>query len=112
MLILSSITLRAHNLSISTASEPCLNLRVDIKPFSEATDWDATSNTSQRSSETSSLQQSIDVGHKYVQTMQTRLPGLIMNHVRNFFYKNSQHFFLYDLALNRWKKHFQWFHVH
>lgn len=68
---------RAHNLSISTSSEPCLNLKVDIKPFSEAPDWDASSN----SKEVSSLQQSIGVGQKYVQNMQNRLPGLIMNQV-------------------------------
>lgn len=73
---------RAHNLSISTSTEPCLNLKVDIKPFSESTiDWDASSNSSSQR-EISPLQQSIGVGQKYVQNMQTRLPGLIMNHVR------------------------------
>lgn len=70
---------RAHNLSIAAAVEPCLYLKVDIKPFSEAPDWDAASNTSNR--DVSPLQQSIGVGQKYVQTMQTRLPGLIMNQV-------------------------------
>lgn len=72
---------RAHNLSISTSTEPCLNLKVDIKPFSESTiDWDASSNSSSQR-EISPLQQSIGVGQKYVQNMQTRLPGLIMNQV-------------------------------
>lgn len=31
--------------------------------------------------ELSTFQQSIGAGHKYVQNMQTRLPGLIMNKV-------------------------------
>ncbi|KAG4074486.1 hypothetical protein HA402_015775 [Bradysia odoriphaga] len=76
---LDAAFLRAHNLSISTSTEPCLNLKVDIKPFSESTiDWDASSNSSSQR-EISPLQQSIGVGQKYVQNMQTRLPGLIMN---------------------------------
>lgn len=62
-------------------TDPCLNLKVDIKPFSEASDWDSSSSTK----EISSIQQSIGVGQKYVQNMQTRLPNLIMNQVMNIF---------------------------
>lgn len=72
---------RSHNLSIAMAGEPCLNLKVDIKPFSETSEWESASNCSAK--EASSLQQSIGVGQKYVQHMQTRLPGLIMNQVRD-----------------------------
>lgn len=76
---------RAHNLSIASSSEPCLNLRVDIKPFSEAPDWDAANTTPtgyiRNEISASPLQQSIGVGQKYVQNMQTRLPGIIMNQV-------------------------------
>lgn len=72
-----------HNMSIATASEPCLNLKVDIKPFSEAPDWDASNQSSSAGGnrDVSQLQQSIGAGQKYVQTMQTRLPGMIMNQV-------------------------------
>lgn len=89
---------RAHNLSVATASEPCLNLRIDVKPFSEAPDWDtapptpatpATSvaNTIQTqataAAEPAAMPTSIGAaGQKYVQTMQTRLPGLILNQVQ------------------------------
>lgn len=73
---------RAHNHSISNGTDPCLSLTVDIKPFSEASDWDASIATNK---EGTSLQQSIETGQKYVQTMQTRLPGLFMNHMGKTF---------------------------
>lgn len=79
--------LRAHNQSITSASEPCLNLRVDIKPFAEAPDWDSTSNNSIRET-SSAIQQSIGAigaGQRYVQNVQNRLPGLIINHMEKTF---------------------------
>lgn len=51
-----------------------MSLTVDIKPFCEASDWDTS--TSARDVATP-LQQSIGVGQKYVQNMQSRLPGLV-----------------------------------
>lgn len=80
---LDAAFLRAHNLSITASSDPCLNLRVDIKPFSEAPDWEAGSNNASR--ETSPLQQSITSGQRYVQNVQNRLPGLIMNQMEKTF---------------------------
>lgn len=73
---------RAHNHSISFGTDPCLTLTVDIKPFSEASDWDPTNTTTK---EVTPLQQSIGVGHKYVQNVQIRLPGLIMNQMEKTF---------------------------
>lgn len=70
---------RAHNLSITTASEPCLNLKIDIKPFSEAPDWDITTTNIAREI---SIQQSFGAGHKYVQN---KLPGLIINQMEKTF---------------------------
>ena len=32
---LDAAFLRAHNISVATKSEPCLNLKIDVKPFSE-----------------------------------------------------------------------------
>ncbi|XP_058060056.1 uncharacterized protein LOC131210781 [Anopheles bellator] len=81
---LEAAFLRAHNQSIATKSEPCLNLRVDIKPFSEASEWDgngaATATSIPR--ELVSLQQSLGAGQKYVQN---KLPGLIMNQMEKTF---------------------------
>ncbi|XP_035777349.1 uncharacterized protein LOC118458714 [Anopheles albimanus] len=81
---LEAAFLRAHNQSIATKSEPCLNLRVDIKPFSEASEWDGnpTAAASNIPRELVSLQQSIGAGQKYVQT---KLPGLIMNQMEKTF---------------------------
>ncbi|XP_058825548.1 uncharacterized protein LOC131685683 [Topomyia yanbarensis] len=79
---LDAAFLRAHNTSIATKSEPCLYLRVDIKPFSETLEWDGSGNTGGITRELASLQQSIGAGQKYVQN---RLPGLIMNHMEKTF---------------------------
>lgn len=78
-------------MSISTSTEPCLNLKVDIKPFSEAPDWDASNQQAPSGprGDVSNLQQSIGVGQKYVQTMQTRLPGMIINQVRSIYYRQN-----------------------
>lgn len=91
---LDAAFLRAHNLSITTSIEPCLYLTVDIKPFSEAPDWDVATSAAivsgtgshhqQMGRDVSPLQQSIGAGQKYVQNMHTRLPGLIMNQVSAF----------------------------
>lgn len=80
---LDAAFLRAHNLSITASSDPCLHLRVDIKPFSEAPEWEAGSCSTSR--ETSPLQQSITSGQRYVQNVQNRLPGLIMNQMEKTF---------------------------
>ncbi|XP_049283545.1 uncharacterized protein LOC125763900 [Anopheles funestus] len=81
---LEAAFLRAHNQSIASKSEPCLNLRVDIKPFSEASEWDGngTATSTNIPRELVSLQQSIGAGQKYVQN---KLPGLIMNQMEKTF---------------------------
>lgn len=55
-------------------TDACLSLKVDVRPFAEAPDWEATTAVTK---EVSTIQQSIGVGQKYVQTMQNRLPGLM-----------------------------------
>ncbi|XP_053690581.1 uncharacterized protein LOC128739177 [Sabethes cyaneus] len=79
---LDAAFMRAHNQSIATKSEPCLYLRVDIKPFSETSEWDGSINTGGITRELASLQQSFGAGQKYVQN---KLPGLIMNHMEKTF---------------------------
>uniref|UniRef100_A0A034VDI6 TBC1 domain family member 25 n=1 Tax=Bactrocera dorsalis TaxID=27457 RepID=A0A034VDI6_BACDO len=109
---LDAAFLRIHNLAIQTATEPCLMLQIDIKPFTEVREWDidATATTSTVANNSggsgstsvnalspsfsvntgvreavSPLQQSIGASQKYVQNMQTKLPGLIMNHMEKTF---------------------------
>ncbi|XP_055645071.1 uncharacterized protein LOC129780624 [Toxorhynchites rutilus septentrionalis] len=79
---LDAAFLRAHNQSIATKSEPCIYLRVDIKPFSETLEWDGSGNVGGITRELASLQQSIGAGQKYVQS---KLPGLIMNQMEKTF---------------------------
>ncbi|XP_067631909.1 uncharacterized protein [Eurosta solidaginis] len=111
---LDAAFLRIHNLSIQTATEPCLMLHIDIKPFTEVREWDidatATTTTANYNNDSnvsnvssvqavspnfptnagvreafSPLQQSLGASQKYVQNMQTKLPGLIMNHMEKTF---------------------------
>ncbi|SPP75903.1 uncharacterized protein LOC117592168 [Drosophila guanche] len=103
---LDAAFLRIHNISIQTASEPCLILQIDVKPFTVVRECETESpaTTSRSSSITSSTLsatpsggstsgarelvsplQSLGVSQKYVQHMQTKLPGLIMNHMEKTF---------------------------
>ncbi|XP_033251932.1 uncharacterized protein LOC117191073 [Drosophila miranda] len=108
---LDAAFLRIHNISIQTASEPCLMLQIDVKPFTLVRECETESpaTTSRSSSITSSTLsatpsggsasggghasarelvsplQSLGVSQKYVQHMQTKLPGLIMNHMEKTF---------------------------
>ncbi|KAM8711514.1 hypothetical protein ACLKA7_000629 [Drosophila subpalustris] len=92
---LDAAFLRIHNISIQTASEPCLMLQIDVKPFTvvrecetESTTTTATTTTSaNRASLSASVSplQSLGVSQKYVQHMQTKLPGLIMNQMEKTF---------------------------
>lgn len=88
---LDAAFLRIHNLSIQTSTEPCLILQIDIKPFTEVRDWEAETPpaTNFGSGTTRELmqpiQQSIGMSQKYVQNMQTKLPGLIMNQMEKTF---------------------------
>lgn len=101
---LDAAFLRIHNLSIQTSTEPCLILQIDIKPFTEVKEWDAETPSSTGSSNGQNiavpfapatavgtkelitpLQQSIGASQKYVQHMQTKLPGLILNQMEKTF---------------------------
>ncbi|XP_055859261.1 uncharacterized protein LOC129921454 [Episyrphus balteatus] len=86
---LDAAFLRIHNLSIQTATEPCLILQIDIKPFTEVRDWEAETPPATFGSGAREIiqpiQQSIGMSQKYVQSMQTKLPGLIMNQMEKTF---------------------------
>lgn len=59
---LDAAFLRAHNLSIVTASEPCLNLKVEVKQNGDG--WESLQAAKQESLQV--VQQQIDAGHKYL----------------------------------------------
>ncbi|XP_034479610.1 uncharacterized protein LOC117785619 isoform X1 [Drosophila innubila] len=96
---LDAAFLRIHNLSIQTSSEPCLMLQIDVKPFTVVRECETESTTNRihnnttptASSTSTSLSasvsplQSLGVSQKYVQHMQTKLPGLIMNQMEKTF---------------------------
>ncbi|KAH8397216.1 hypothetical protein KR215_010710 [Drosophila sulfurigaster] len=93
---LDAAFLRIHNISIQTSSEPCLMLQIDVKPFTVVRECDTSNDTSaseRRVSSNSSASlsasvsplQSLGVSQKYVQHMQTKLPGLIMNQMEKTF---------------------------
>lgn len=111
---LDAAFLRIHNISIQTSTEPCLMLQIDIKPFTEVKEWDpdamnspinavivsnsagATPTSSSSRELISPLQQSLGVSQKYVQQMQTKLPGLIMNQMEKTFSMVQKAFNLND----------------
>ncbi|XP_030560511.1 uncharacterized protein LOC115762449 [Drosophila novamexicana] len=91
---LDAAFLRIHNISIQTASEPCLMLQIDVKPFTLVRECETDSTATSRSGSISSTAtfsasvsplQSLGVSQKYVQHMQTKLPGLIMNQMEKTF---------------------------
>ncbi|KAH8407545.1 hypothetical protein KR222_005225, partial [Zaprionus bogoriensis] len=104
---LDAAFLRIHNISIQTATEPCLMLQIDVKPFTVVRECEAESSAAAASSTSSSSSsatqqryssssssaisasvsplQSLGVSQKYVQHMQTKLPGLIMNQMEKTF---------------------------
>lgn len=97
---LDAAFLRTQNISIQTSTEPCLTLQIDIKPFTEVKEWDASSptnscNSSNVVSPSSSfnattnaremLTAPLGASQKYVQHMQNKLPGLIMNQMEKTF---------------------------
>ncbi|XP_063700666.1 uncharacterized protein LOC134830975 [Culicoides brevitarsis] len=62
---LDAAFLRAHNLSIVTASEPCLNLKVEVKPFQEQPAWE-NAWISGKVDAAANISQQIETGHKYL----------------------------------------------
>ncbi|TDG50866.1 hypothetical protein AWZ03_002855 [Drosophila navojoa] len=99
---LDAAFLRIHNISIQTSSEPCLMLQIDVKPFTvvRECETETTTMTTTTATNTSSSSrvtgtagfsasvsplQSLGVSQKYVQHMQTKLPGLIMNQMEKTF---------------------------
>ncbi|KAH8277669.1 hypothetical protein KR018_003296 [Drosophila ironensis] len=103
---LDAAFLRIHNISIQTASEPCLMLQIDVKPFTVVRECEAeaspgrsmapgapasaasaaSSAPAQASArELISPLQTLGMSQKYVQHMQTKLGSSIMNQMEKTF---------------------------
>lgn len=61
---LDAAFLRAHNLSIVTAAEPCLTLKVEVKTGAEAPAWEVWQTTKQEGLNV--MQQQLDLGQKFL----------------------------------------------
>ncbi|XP_017061839.1 uncharacterized protein LOC108101836 [Drosophila ficusphila] len=97
---LDAAFLRIHNISIQTASEPCLILQIDVKPFTVVRECETEASPGRSSSgapaaatpapsaparELMSPLQTLGVSQKYVQHMQTKLGSSILNQMEKTF---------------------------
>ncbi|XP_017124615.1 uncharacterized protein LOC108144362 [Drosophila elegans] len=97
---LDAAFLRIHNISIQTASEPCLILQIDVKPFTVVRECETEASPGRASTgaptpatpappaaarELISPLQTLGVSQKYVQHMQTKLGSSIMNQMEKTF---------------------------
>ncbi|XP_017078619.1 uncharacterized protein LOC108112826 [Drosophila eugracilis] len=97
---LDAAFLRIHNISIQTASEPCLILQIDVKPFTVVRECETEASPGRSSAgapapatpsaptparELMSPLQSLGVSQKYVQHMQTKLGSSILNQMEKTF---------------------------
>ncbi|XP_032570143.1 uncharacterized protein LOC6609271 isoform X1 [Drosophila sechellia] len=97
---LDAAFLRIHNISIQTASEPCLTLQIDVKPFTVVRECETEASPGRSISgapapatptpfvparELMSPLQSLGVSQKYVQHMQTKLGSSILNQMEKTF---------------------------
>ncbi|XP_016953261.1 uncharacterized protein LOC108026684 isoform X2 [Drosophila biarmipes] len=100
---LDAAFLRIHNISIQTASEPCLILQIDVKPFTVVRECERDMASPGKPSsalvapgpttaapiaparELMSPLQSLGVSQKYVQHMQTKLGSSILNQMEKTF---------------------------
>ncbi|GBP76685.1 TBC1 domain family member 25 [Eumeta japonica] len=98
---LDAAFLKAHNIALTHRSEPCVQLKVDMKPFAEATeDWEPNyvSTTIQNHTQNSKDQpnQAPQLSHTEKQDIQTGLQGMIMNQVEKTFNMVSRALNLYE----------------
>ncbi|KAG6460871.1 uncharacterized protein LOC115450517 [Manduca sexta] len=98
---LDAAFLKAHNIALTQRSEPCVQLKVDMKPFAEASeDWEppvvtsTASMVNQMSREQPTVAPPPNQAEK--QETQTGFPGLIMNQVEKTFNMVSRALNLYE----------------
>ncbi|XP_026500412.2 ecotropic viral integration site 5 protein homolog [Vanessa tameamea] len=95
---LDAAFLKAHNIALTQRSEPCVQLKVDMKPFAEASeDWEpptiSSAPVTQNCKEQPTVYQATQVEK---QESQTGFQGLIMNQVEKTFNMVSRALNLYD----------------
>ncbi|XP_046961998.1 TBC1 domain family member 25 isoform X1 [Vanessa cardui] len=95
---LDAAFLKAHNIALTQRSEPCVQLKVDMKPFAEASeDWEpptiSSAPVTQNCKEQPTVYQAAQVEK---QESQTGFQGLIMNQVEKTFNMVSRALNLYD----------------
>ncbi|CAH2104444.1 unnamed protein product [Euphydryas editha] len=95
---LDAAFLKAHNIALTQRSEPCVQLKVDMKPFAEASeDWEPptvpSAPVTQNSKEQPTVYQTVQVEKPEAQT---GFQGLIMNQVEKTFNMVSRALNLYD----------------
>lgn len=90
-----SINCRAHNIALTQKSEPCVQLKVDMRPFAEASeDWEPPSVSPAAPMVSQSYKEQPTVAPAQHQTekqeTQTGFQGMIMNQVLQIWIKISQ----------------------
>ncbi|CAG4944245.1 unnamed protein product [Colias eurytheme] len=98
---LDAAFLKAHNIALTQKTEPCVQLKVDMKPFAEASeDWEPpvipTQTQTQIIREQPVVQQSQTITQIDKQETQIGLQGIIMNQVEKTFNMVSRALNLYD----------------
>ncbi|CAK1602961.1 unnamed protein product [Parnassius mnemosyne] len=96
---LDAAFLKAHNIALTQRSEPCVQLKVDMKPFAEASeDWEPPTSPSPITNQASKEQPTVCPASQQVekQESQTGFQGLIMNQVEKTFNIVSRALNLYE----------------
>ncbi|CAG4998389.1 unnamed protein product [Parnassius apollo] len=96
---LDAAFLKAHNIALTQRSEPCVQLKVDMKPFAEASeDWEPPSSPSPVTNQTGKEQPTVCPASQQIekQESQTGFQGLIMNQVEKTFNIVSRALNLYE----------------
>ncbi|XP_053601953.1 uncharacterized protein LOC128670366 [Plodia interpunctella] len=98
---LDAAFLKAHNIALNQKSEPCVQLKVDMKPFAEASeDWEPPNVNTAIPSSNQTLRESPTIVPMVQQTekveTQTGLQGLFMNQVEKTFNIVSRALNLYE----------------
>ncbi|KAG7311361.1 hypothetical protein JYU34_002400 [Plutella xylostella] len=99
---LDAAFLKSHNIALNQRSEPCVQLRVDMKPFAEASeDWEPPSVSAVQPPMTTSYREQPTVAPAPQQSAekqetQSGFQGLFMNHVEKTFNMVSRALNLYE----------------
>ncbi|CAH0404935.1 unnamed protein product [Chilo suppressalis] len=98
---LDAAFLKSHNIAVNQRSEPCVQLKVDMKPFAEASeDWEPPSVNPIVPTPITICKEQPSVAPAHHQTekqeIQTGLQGIIMNQVEKTFNMVSRALNLYD----------------